>query len=100
VEALGFVPGSVGRDAAVYFSDPAAPGSPTQGDDSLLVLRGQDLARASLHPGELLAAAEGGGTTLAIRCQTTCTVRTVADGLPATHGEGHLAFVAGTITPK
>ena len=68
VEALGFVPSRVGRGAAVYFSDLGSPGSPTQGDDSLLVLRGQDLARAALRGGELLAAMEGGGTTIAVRC--------------------------------
>jgi len=91
VEALGFVPSRV---AAVYFSDLGAPGSPTQGDNGLLVLRGQDLARASLRSGELLAAAEGGGATIAVSCVAECSVRRVADGLPATHGEGHLTFVA------
>jgi hypothetical protein len=97
VEALGFVPSRVGRGAAVYFSDLGSPGSPTPGDDSLLVLRGQDLAAASLRGGELLAAMEGGGTTIAVRCGTSCAVRQVADGLPATHGEGHLTFVAGMV---
>jgi hypothetical protein len=97
VEALGFVPSRVGRGAAAYFSDLGAPGSPTSGDDSLLVLRGQDLTRASLRGGELLAAMEGGGTTIAVRCGATCSVRRVADGLPATHGEGHLTFVAGSV---
>ena len=97
VEALGFVPSRVGPGAAAYFSDLGAPGSPTQGDDSLLVLRGQDLARASLHGGELLAAMEGGGTTIAVRCEQSCAVRQVAHGLPATHGEGHITFVAGTV---
>jgi hypothetical protein len=90
VEALGFVPSRV---AAVYFSDLGAPGSPTQGDNGLLVLRGRDLANASLRSGELLAAAEGGGATIAVSCAASCSVRRVADGLPATHGEGHLTFV-------
>jgi hypothetical protein len=99
VEALGFVPSQVGRGAAVYFADLGAPGSPTKGDDSLLVLRGRDLAHASLRGGELLAAMEGGGTTIAVRCEPSCTVRRVAVGLPATHGEGHLEFVAGTVMP-
>jgi hypothetical protein len=91
VEALGFVPSRV---AAVYFSDLGSPGSPTAGDNGLLVLRGQDLARASLHAGELVAAAEGGGATIAVSCAAAnCSVRLVANGLPATHGEGHLAFV-------
>jgi len=92
VEALGFVPSRV---AAVYFSDLGAPGSPTQGDNGLLVLRGRDLAGASLRAGELVAAAEGGGATIAVNCTASCSVRRVADGLPATHGEGHLVFVAG-----
>jgi hypothetical protein len=96
VEALGFVPSRV---TAVYFSDLGAPGSPTQGDNGLLALRGQDLANASLRTGDLLAAAEGGGTTIAVSCAASCSVRRVADGLPATHGEGHLTFVA-PLPPK
>jgi hypothetical protein len=100
VEALGFVPSRLGSGAAVYFSDLGAPGSPTQGDDALLVLRGQDLARASLRSGELVAAAEGGGATIAVSCAASCSVRRVADGPPATHGEGHLAFVPGPVPRK
>jgi hypothetical protein len=97
VESLGFVPPRIGNGAAVYFADLGAPGAPTAGTDALLVLRGQDLARASLRSGELLAATEGGGTTIAVRCAASCTVRRVAEGLPTTHGEGHLTFVAGTL---
>ena len=82
VEALGFVPTRIGRGAAAYFSDLGAPGSPTQGHDSLLVLRGQDLARASFRGGELLASTEAGGTTIAVHCNATCTVRRVADRAP------------------
>jgi hypothetical protein len=101
VESLGFVPTRTGRGAAVYFSDPrSVPGAPTQGDDSLLVLRGQDLTNAAVHGGELLAATEAGGTTIAVACTITCTVRRVANGLPATHGEGHLTFGVGTLPPK
>ena len=99
-EALGFVPSRLGRGAAVYFSDLGAPGSPTQGDDGLLVLRGRDLVQADLRGGELLAAAEGGGATIAVSCAASCSVRRVADGLPATHGEGHLTFVAGALPSK
>jgi hypothetical protein len=92
IESLGFVPPHVGPRAAVYFADLGAPKSPTPGHDSLLVLGGKDLARASVRPGELLAAMEGGGVTVAIRCRATCTVRHAARGLPGTHGEGHLTF--------
>jgi hypothetical protein len=82
VEALGFVPSRLGSGAAVYFSDLGAPGSPTQGDDALLVLRGQDLARASLRSGELVAAAEGGGATIAVSCAASCSVRRVRTACP------------------
>jgi hypothetical protein len=98
VENLGFVPRQVGRGAAAYLSDLGGnSGSPTPGNDSLLALRGQDLADAFLHPGELLAATEGGATTIAVSCNATCTVRQVANGPFTTHGEGHLLFVAGAI---
>jgi hypothetical protein len=100
VEALGFVPSRLGSGAAVYFSDLGAPGSPTQGDDALLVLRGQDLTQASLRSGELVGAAEGGGATIAVSCAASCSVRRVADGPPATHGEGHLTFVPGPVPRK
>jgi hypothetical protein len=92
VESLGFVPEELRRGAA-YVSDLGAPGSPTEGADSLLVLRGQDLVRAALRPGDVLAATEAGATTIAVRCARRCTVRHVADGPAATHGEGHITFV-------
>jgi hypothetical protein len=86
IEALGFVP--KGGDTA-YFSDLGAPGSPTEGTDSLLAL---PLAGLGLRPGDLLAASEGGAVTIAVRCGRPCTVRAVAAGPPTTHGEGHIAF--------
>jgi hypothetical protein len=92
VEGLGFVPRALGRGAA-YFSDLGAPGSPTEGNDSLLVLRGQDLARAGLVVGDLVVATEAGARTLAVRCARRCTVRQVAAGPTTTHGEGHITFV-------
>ena len=92
VEGLGFVPRALGRGAA-YFSDLGAPGSPTEGNDSLLVLRGQDLARAGLVAGDLVAATEAGARTLAVRCARRCTVRQVAAGPTTSHGEGHITFV-------
>ena len=58
----------------------------------VLTLRGQDLAQARLRPGELVAATEAGATTIAIACARRCTVRRVADGPAATHGEGHITF--------
>ena len=95
VEVLGFVPAGLGAGSAAYFSDLGSPGSPTEGTDSLLVLRGQDWARAGLAAGELVAATEAGGTTIAVRCERRCTVRRVAVGPATTHGEGHMTFVRG-----
>jgi hypothetical protein len=95
VEALGFVPRALGRRGAAYMSDLGSPAAPTPGTDSLLVLRGQELARARLRAGELVAATEASARTLAIRCARRCTIRRVAEGPEATHGEGHVTFVPG-----
>jgi hypothetical protein len=92
VESLGFVPAGLGGGSAAYFSDLGAPGSPTEGTDSLLVLRGRDLARAGLAAGELVAATEAGGRTIAVHCAQRCKVRQVAVGPAETHGEGHVTF--------
>jgi hypothetical protein len=93
VEGVGFVPPRLGARGAAYFSDMGAPGSPTQGTNSVLALRGAELARARLRAGELLAATEAGAKTIAVRCAARCAVRRVAIGPAATHGEGHITFV-------
>jgi hypothetical protein len=95
VEGLGFVPAGLGSRGAAYFSDLGAPGAPTEGTNSLLVLRGRDLERAGLRAGELVASTEAGAITIAVRCARRCSVRHVADGPRATHGEGHVTFVPG-----
>jgi hypothetical protein len=92
-EAVGFVPPKLGRHGAAYLADLGAPGSPTTGSDSLLILAGTALSRANLHPGELIVATEAGAKTLAVRCARACTVRRVADGPTVTHAEGHITFV-------
>jgi hypothetical protein len=93
VEAVGFVPPKLGRRGAAYLADMGSPGSPTGGSDTLLILTGTSLARANLHPGELIVATEASAKTLAIRCARQCTVRHVADGPTVTHAEGHITFV-------
>jgi hypothetical protein len=92
VESLGFVPTAMGAGAA-YLADLGAPGSPTEGNDEVLALRGKDLSAARLRPGELVAATEGGATTVAIDCARSCASHLVAVGPGATHGEGHVSFV-------
>jgi hypothetical protein len=93
VEGVGFVPNRFSRTGSAYFSDLGAPGSPTEGTDSLLVLRGAALEGAGVRGGDLVAATEAGATTISVRCARRCTVRRVAEGPAATHGEGHITFV-------
>jgi hypothetical protein len=47
VEGVGFVPSGFSRTGSAYFSDLGAPGSPTEGTDSLLSVRGN--ARRGAH---------------------------------------------------
>jgi hypothetical protein len=93
VEAVGFVPPRLGRRGAAYLADLGAPGSPTSGSDSLLILAGTDLSRANLRQGDLIVATEAGAKTIAIRCARRCAVRRVADGPSVAHAEGHITFV-------
>src|SRR5205085_2260897 len=83
VESLGFAPAG-GRTA--YLADLGAPGSPTQGTDSLLSLT------RSFVAGELVAVTEGGAVTFSVRCRRVCTSGRIAQGPQATHAEGHVAF--------
>jgi hypothetical protein len=92
VESLGFVPPGFRRSGAAYLADLGAPGSPTQGTDSVLSLPAAALVRAGVRAGDLLVATEAGGVTIRIRCSGRCTTRRIARALEATHGEGHIAF--------
>jgi hypothetical protein len=92
VESVGFVPMSFSSRGAAYLADLGAPGSPTQGTDSVLRLNGSALRGAGTRPGDLILATEAGGITLAVRCLRRCTVRRIGRALDATHAEGHIAF--------
>lgn len=93
VESVGFVPPKLGPRSAAYLADMGAPGSPTSGSDSLLILGGTTLSRANFHAGELVVASEAGARTIAVRCVRRCSVRRVADGPTVAHAEGHITFV-------
>lgn len=93
VEALGFVPKGFSRQARAYMADAFAPGSPTEGTDSVLSVSGADLVRAGARAGDLLVATEAGARTLRVRCRLRCTVREIGRGPAATHGEGHITFI-------
>jgi hypothetical protein len=96
MESIGFVPTGLGSQGSALLADLGAPGSPTEGNDQLLVLAGRDLAAAGLRAGELVAATEAGATTVAVDCARTCTARVVAIGPASTHGEGHITFARGS----
>jgi hypothetical protein len=93
VEAVGFVPPALGRRGTAYLADLGAPGSPTTGSDSLLVLPAADISRGGLRAADLVVATEAGAKTIALRCRRFCTIRRVADGPPSTHAEGHITFL-------
>ena len=69
VEALGFVPKGFSRQARAYMADAFAPGSPTEGTDSVLSVSGADLVRAGVRAGDLLVATEAGARTIRVRCR-------------------------------
>ena len=92
VESVGFVPKGFGRKARAFMADPRAPGSPTEGTNSVLSVSGAALVRAGVRAGDLLVATESGARTIRIRCRAQCTVTQIGRGPPATHGEGHIAF--------
>jgi hypothetical protein len=89
VESLGFVPSG---QADAYLADRLTPGNANPGHDAILRLTADALRAAGVAPGDLLAALEGGGTTIDVRCAATCTVREVATGPPGAHAEGSISF--------
>jgi hypothetical protein len=93
VEAVGFVPPSLGLHGTAYLADLGAAGSPTSGSDSLLVLEAAAVSRARLHAGDLVVATEAGAKTVAVRCRRICTIRRIADGPATAHAEGHITFL-------
>jgi len=94
LESEGFVPsGFISSSTAyAYLADRGTADNPFPGTDSLLRLSAAELASAGVQDGDLLDAAEGGGTTVAIRCQTTCSVVATLQGTTIGHIEGHIAF--------
>jgi hypothetical protein len=94
VESVGFVPRGFSLGGSAYLADRGTPNNPFPGNDSLLRLTAADLVSAGVQDGDLLVSTEGGGTTVAIHCDATCTVTQVAQGTPGGHIEGHIVAVA------
>jgi hypothetical protein len=95
VESAGFVPPGFasGGGSYAYLADRGTPDNPFPGTDSLLRISAAALAAAGVQDGDLLVSTEGGGTTIAVRCQETCSVMQVATGTNGGHIEGHIATV-------
>ena len=89
VESLGIVPSD---RADAYLADRYSPGNPNPGHDAILRLGADALRSAGVAPGDLLAAVEGGGTTIAVRCAATCSVSVVATAPAGAHAEGSISF--------
>jgi hypothetical protein len=93
VESEGFVPpGFIGSSRFAYLADRGTPDNPFPGTDSLLRLSAAALASAGIQDGDLLVSTEGNGTTIAVRCQQTCSVLPAATGTQGGHIEGRIAF--------
>lgn len=93
VESEAFVPpGFVGSGGFAYLADRGTPDNPFPGTDSILRLPATALAPEGIQPGDLLVSTEGNGTTIAVRCEATCTVLPAAEGPKGGHIEGHIAI--------
>ncbi len=94
VESLGFVPAGFLRGGTLFFADRVTPGGAHPGTDSVLTLSAADLEAAGVQEGDLLAATEGGGLLIAVRCvATVCQSIPIVVAAGKTHGEGHLVLV-------
>ena len=100
VESLGFVPKGFLRGGTVFFMDRVTPGGAHPGSDSVLTLSASDLAAAGVQEGDLLAATEGGGQLIAVRCGASCQVISVIATATKAHGEGHLVLVTTAPPPS
>jgi hypothetical protein len=93
VESIGFVPRGFDRRGSAYMSDLGAPSSPTTGNDSVLRMRGADLVRNGVRPGDMVVATEAAARTIVVRCGRRCRVRSIGQGPDNAHGEGHITFL-------
>jgi hypothetical protein len=94
VESLGFVPPRFLAGGHAFLADRATANNPHGGTDTLLRLDADELARAGVREGDLLAATEGGDVTIGVHCAAVCRVYRVGQASAGAHGEGHLLLQA------
>ncbi|HEY3727705.1 MAG TPA: hypothetical protein VGL51_11055 [Solirubrobacteraceae bacterium] len=89
VESEGFVPN---RFKGALVADRGTHRNRHPGDDLVLGLAHATLTGAGVRSGDLLVVTEGGASTIAVTCTSSCRVRTVASGPRRAHIEGHVVF--------
>jgi hypothetical protein len=99
VESEGFVPMGFSSGGYAYLADRGTPNNPFPGTDSILRLSAAALTSAGVQDGDLLVSTEGNGTTVAVRCEATCSVVATIQGTNGGHIEGHIALVADQSNP-
>jgi hypothetical protein len=94
VESAGFVPfGFIGSSGSAYVADRASGNQLSPGTDTLLRLTAGALKDAGVQDGDLLMATEGGGRTIAVRCDPSCAAREIGHASSGAHIEGHIVFL-------
>jgi hypothetical protein len=103
VESVAFIPrGFLQGGGTAYLADRATANNAHAGTDTLLRLSASELRAQGVGEGDLLAASEGGGVTVAIHCGAdgSCSnVRVLGQAATAAHVEGHLLLVAANPGP-
>jgi hypothetical protein len=92
VESTGFVPPGFRSSGSAFLADRYSKGNKHPGTNSILRLPGAELVKSGVRVGDLLVATEASAHTIVIRCDSSCTVRHIADGPAITHAEGHIVF--------
>ena len=93
VESAAFVPAGFTQGGRALVADRATANNPHPGTDSILSLSSAVLAAAGVRDGDLLVSAEGGAVTIDVRCQASCSVRTIVPNGTTAHIEGHLLLI-------
>jgi hypothetical protein len=93
VESLGFIPVDfIHRGGTAYLADRRAPGSPTEGTDSIRRIGRDALGSIGIDDNDLLVSTEAGARTIIVRCRTTCRILPLGQAAGA-HAEGHVTVV-------
>jgi hypothetical protein len=100
VESAAFIPaGFIASGGAAYIADRATANNPHAGTDNILRMPSSELIAAGVRDGDLIVAAEGGGVTIDVRCEASCTSTAIVATGTSAHIEGHLVMLANPPRP-